>query len=278
MLKKLLASAVAMLAGAAVFAQTFTITPSNPTAEDRITIKVDVTGFAALENESPLYVWAWSNLGDAPNGTWNSSNESAKMTQDPNNPKVWTFSFVPSIYYNFPAGGFQFVGFLVKAKDGSGTPERKTADQRINLDPINFVDTPVRFFPSKFTEDDVITVFYDKTLDNNPTMRATNDISVFTQVRVRDAAGVVSGWVYTTAEWPDVENTPSLAMRTVAGNDSLYRWTIIPSRFFAKQPGEEIVEIKVHVRSKTQPVFGGPSDPPAASKGDELRPFEPKRR
>lgn len=278
MLKKLVASALALLAGMATYAQTFTVTPRNPTAEDRITITVDVTGFAALENESPLYVWAWSNLGDAPNGQWTSSNETARMTQDPTNPKKWSFSFVPATYYGFPAGGFQFVGFLVKGKDGSGTPERKTADQRINLDPIAFVDAPVRAFPAKFRDDDLVTIFYDKTLDNNVTMKNTENISIFTQVRLLLPDGTTDqNWVYTTAEWPAVGNEPKLAMSRVAGNDSLYRWTIKPSKFFPLQPGEEIAEIKIHVRSAAEPDFSGATGP-AASKGDVILITQRKRR
>jgi hypothetical protein len=276
MFKKLFVWVIAMVATLAVQAQSFTVTPANATAEDQITITIDVTGFATFNGVTPLYLWAWSNLGDAPNGTWNSSNESAKMTQDPNNPNIWSFKMIPAQYYGKPAGGFTFIGFLVKGKDGTG--DIKTGDQTKQLDPIAFNDAAVRRFPSKFTEDDILTVFYDKTLDNNTTMKNTNDISVFTQVQVTDANGVVSNWTYTPYEWPDIAAAgPDSKVKMVQVSDSLYRWTIIPKKFFAGlQPGETISKIKVHVRSTATPDFSG-ANGPAASKGDEIYSTEPKR-
>lgn len=280
MLKKLFFWGLAMVAALSTQAQTFTVTPASATAEDRITIKIDVTGYAPLENEAPLYLWAWSNIGDAPNGQWGNSAETAKMTQDPTNPKVWSISFVPATYYNKPAGQFQYVGFLVKAKDGSGSPERKTADQRKDLDPIAFNDTPVRRFPSKFTPDDALTVFYDKSVPTVPrdsTMQRTEDISVFTQVKVIDANGVESNWVYTPVEWNNIATTDPSPVKMTKVSETLYRWTIVPSKFFANyglQPGEYISKIKVHVRSTATPNFSGPEAP--ASMGDEIYSSEPR--
>lgn len=277
MLKKLFVWGVMMLAGLATQAQVWTVTPASFTAEDRITISVDVTGYAALENEAPLYLWAWCNLGDANNGSWTSSDEAARMTQDPNNPKKWSISFVPATYYNKPAGQMTFIGFLAKGKDGSGTPERKTPDQSRQLEPIAFNDTPVRRFPLKFTEDDVLTIFYDKTLDNNITMKNTSDISIFTQVKVKDAAGVESNWVYTPVEWNDIATATPNPLRMTQIGDSLYRWTIIPRKFYrGLQPGETITRIKIHVRSTATPDFSGATGP-AASKGDEEYAIEPKQ-
>jgi hypothetical protein len=268
-LKNLFVWGIALLATFNAKAQSFTVTPSNPTAEDRITIKIDVTGFAKLENVSPLYLWAWSNQGDAPNGSWNSSDEGAVMTQDPGNPKIWTKTIVPSVYYGKPSGGFEYIGFLVKAKDGTG--DIKTADQRKNLDPIAFNDAVVRRFPSKFTDQDVFSVYYDKKLDNNKTMKNTNDISVFTQVQVTTSKqDSLTDWKYTPVEWNDIATAPDNKVKMVQVGDSLYRWTIVPRKFFkGLQPGEKIGKIKVHVRSTATPVFGDPLIP-AASKGDEI--------
>lgn len=263
-MKKFLFVIAALVATFVTQAQTVRVTPATFTAEDRITITFDVNGFAPLEGQD-LYLWAWSNVGDAPNnGSWTSSSEAQKMTRVENN--VWTISFIPADFYNKPAGQMTFIGFLAKAKDGSGSPERKTGDNIFNLDPIAFNDTKVRRFPFKFTQNDVLSVFYDKNLDTNSTMKNTTDISVFTQVKTRTNGGPESDWKYTTAEWPEVGNEPKLKMITT--DNVNYRWTIIPSRFFPLQPGEKITQIKVHVRSSEPPVFDGPRPP--ASLGDEV--------
>ena len=105
---------------------TFEVSP-NPFQEDEI-----ITITASDINPSAwgvtdIYLWAWSSAGgveqDAPNnGTWTNSNEAQKLTNNGNG--TYSISFVPSQFYG--RTDLETIGFLVKAKDGSG--DKKSQD------------------------------------------------------------------------------------------------------------------------------------------------------
>ena len=85
-----------------------------------------------------VYLWAWSTASgveaDAPNnGEWTNSDEAQKLTN--NGDGTYSISFVPKDFYE--RTGLESIGFLVKAKDGTG--DKKSQD---NVVAVGSVDIP----------------------------------------------------------------------------------------------------------------------------------------
>ncbi|MGN7809122.1 alpha-amylase family glycosyl hydrolase [Flavobacterium sp. 22076] len=132
-MKKTLLS-IFLLMAVTVFAQQQTVTYSiNPPAfEDTTPITITINGTSINESTwgvtgNALYLWSWSydvndtNQMDSPsNGSWTSSNEAAKFTYNAGT-DTYTKTFTPSVY--FGRNGIGRIGFLVKAKDGSGSKQ-----------------------------------------------------------------------------------------------------------------------------------------------------------
>ncbi len=105
---------------------TFEVSPDPFQENEMITITASDVNPSAW-GVTDIYLWAWSSAGgveqDAPNnGTWNSSNEAHKLTNNGNG--TYSISFVPSQFYG--RTDLETIGFLVKAKDGSG--DKKSQD------------------------------------------------------------------------------------------------------------------------------------------------------
>lgn len=131
-----------LLLGFSVFAQqqniTHTISPS--TFEETTPITITVNGSSINEatwgiTNNALYYWGWSldtnyeNSQDCPtNGSWTSSNEANKFTYNAGT-DTYTLTFVPTTFYN--RTGIGRIGFLVKAKDGTG--DKKSQDILVNV-------------------------------------------------------------------------------------------------------------------------------------------------
>jgi 1,4-alpha-glucan branching enzyme len=132
-MKKTLLS-IFLLMAVTVFAQQQTVTYSinPPTFEDTTPITITINGTSINESTwgvtgNALYLWSWSydvndaNQMDSPsNGSWTSSNEAAKFTYNAGS-DTYTKTFTPSVY--FGRNGIGRIGFLVKAKDGSGSKQ-----------------------------------------------------------------------------------------------------------------------------------------------------------
>ena len=115
-----------------------TVTPNPFERNQQITITVQ----GSQINEATwgvagnaLYLWAWMQdangvgIGDCPtNGTWNSSSEANRLTYNSAS-DTYTITFIPQTFYNNSV--FARMGFLVKAKDGSG--DKKTNDNIFNV-------------------------------------------------------------------------------------------------------------------------------------------------
>ena len=117
---------------------TYSVNPSTFEETDNITLTFNgnsineatwgVTGNA-------LYLWAWSddanysNRQDCPtNGTWTSSSETNRLTYNAG-ADTYTISFVPTTFYQ--RSGIGRIGFLVKAKNGTG--DKKSQDILVNV-------------------------------------------------------------------------------------------------------------------------------------------------
>ena len=115
---------------------TFSVTPSSFNENDQITITVSNVN-PSLWGVSDIYLWAWSydlnnlNSMDSPtNGTWTNSNEAQKLTNNGNG--TYSISFTPTTFY--ARTGIGSIGFLVKAKDGTG--DKKSQDHVVSVGTI----------------------------------------------------------------------------------------------------------------------------------------------
>ncbi len=112
---------------------THSITPAL--FEETTSITITINGNSVNEStwgvtNNALYIWAWSfdindaNIQDCPtNGQWINSNEANKFTYNSGN-DTYTFTMTPTTFYN--RVGIGRIGFLVKAKNGTG--DKKSQD------------------------------------------------------------------------------------------------------------------------------------------------------
>jgi len=117
-----------------------TATP-NPFSEDQsITLRftgVNLTTWGV--NDAYLWAWSLNSAGvsqDAPNnGSWTSSSEAHKLTK--NTDGSLSITFIPKDFYG--RTNISRIGFLVKAKDGSG--DKKTQDLFLDVGTFDVVLT-----------------------------------------------------------------------------------------------------------------------------------------
>jgi hypothetical protein len=140
-MKKILLSFLVLL-GLTSFAQQQTATYSvSPAAfEETTSITVTINGSSINEatwgvTGNVLYMWAWAfdlsgvtQKGTPLNGDWNNSNEASKFTYNVAN-DTYTKTFTPTTYYN--TTGIGKIGFLIKAKDGTG--DKKSQDILVDV-------------------------------------------------------------------------------------------------------------------------------------------------
>lgn len=153
---------ITSLLALSVQAQNPSFSPSSFTAEDEVTLTVDVTG-TGMAGATDAYLWIFSNpdigggADGVTNGSWTNSSTAAKMT--PAGPNKFTFKFIGTTMFGQTPAQLKSFGFLLKKKDGSAqTPDYKP----YFFDPLIFVPSLARVFPSKVDVDDVITVNFDQ--------------------------------------------------------------------------------------------------------------------
>jgi len=116
-----------------------------PTAfEENQSITVTIQGSSVNEATwgvagNALYLWAWSydindaNIVDCPtNGTWTSSSETNRLTYNSGS-DTYTITFTPNVFYG--RSNLGRIGFLVKAKDGTG--DKKSQDILVEVGLFN---------------------------------------------------------------------------------------------------------------------------------------------
>ena len=133
--------------GIAQFTVTYSITPAAFEQTTPITITINGSSFneatAGIVGNA-LYLWSWSydindaNQLDCPtNGSWTSSNEINRLTYNPV-PDTYTITFTPTTFYNRPGGApIGRIGFLVKAKDGTGNKKSQDIFNEVGLFQVN---------------------------------------------------------------------------------------------------------------------------------------------
>ena len=120
--------------------QNVTYSVSPATFEETTSITITINGNSVNEaawgvTGNALYMWTWSfdindaNSIDCPtNGIWNASNEANRFTYN-SATDTYTKTFTPNVFYN--RNGIGKIGFLVKAKDGTG--DKKSQDNFVEV-------------------------------------------------------------------------------------------------------------------------------------------------
>lgn len=115
--------------------QTVTYSISPATFEETTAITITINGSSVNETTwgvtgNALYLWAWAfdtndttQKGTPLNGSWTASDEASKFTYNSGS-DTYTKTITPTAYYN--TTGIGKIGFLIKAKDGSG--DKKSQD------------------------------------------------------------------------------------------------------------------------------------------------------
>jgi 1,4-alpha-glucan branching enzyme len=130
------------------FSQTQTVTANvTPTSfEETTSISITFSGSSINEatwgvTGNALYLWAWSfdlndlNTMDCPtNGTWTVSNEANRLIYNSSN-DTYSITFVPQTFYN--RVGIGRIGFLLKAKDGTGNKKSQDFTNEVGVFQVN---------------------------------------------------------------------------------------------------------------------------------------------
>ncbi len=127
-----------------MFAQQQTATYSfspNPTFEGTDALTITINGSSINETtwgvtNNQLYAWVWALdsanaiISYSGNGSWNNSDASKLMTYNSAN-DTYSFTYNPNVFNFFGSTQVAKVGFLIKAKDGTG--DKKSQDIVLNV-------------------------------------------------------------------------------------------------------------------------------------------------
>lgn len=201
----------------------------NSTMSDRD----DLTGV------DPMFIWAWSELGDAVNqGDWGSIDPSAgceKIGDD-----LWRKDFVPQEYWDTKKPMVDF-GCLFRNMGG----DAQTEDFTVPLvgPPVNEVASVIRPFPTKFTKNDVFTLYYDLKLETNAAMKTQTEIYLFTSTNAEEENNPFPGnWIqYSPTQLNIAEMTPM--------GDSIYSIQFIPEQYYSLYPEYNLKQLNFIFRN-----------------------------
>jgi hypothetical protein len=202
-MKKILIACLSLLAVHQVQAQftKYTISPTVYTAEDEITITIDVAG-TPLEGVAQPYIWTWANEVNGngainspiTNTAWPNSPDAAKLTPVAGQPNKFTFKMTGTVLYNLAPGSLLHFQFLVKAKDGSKQTENTPTNK---FDPLVFIPSMLRIFPARVGQNDVVSLYFHQDLATTINEQRMEPTTV--TVEVFDNTGASAGQPLTLA-------------------------------------------------------------------------------
>ena len=220
----ILAAALMILLSVGVRAQTPTFSPASFTAQDQVTLTIDVTG-TPVAGVSQAYIWIWANpggVGPAPNGVvngqWGASDPSAAMTSLGGN--KWSFTFTGTTLFGLAPADLHDFGFLVKSVNSSA----QTSDVKpFKFDPLVFTATKLRIFPAKVDTSDVVMVNFDQSL--GATVNEQRMTPVSATVTAFDETGTQAGAPVTVSVSQNAGTTiwkgffiPNVSFKAAAGH------------------------------------------------------------
>ncbi|MBC7846728.1 MAG: T9SS type A sorting domain-containing protein [Flavobacterium sp.] len=124
--------------------QTVTYSVNPASFEETSAVTITINGNSINEANwgvvgNALYMWAWAfDLNDTTqkgtplNGSWNASDEASRFTYNAGT-DTYTKTITPTTYYN--TTGIGKIGFLIKAKDGTG--DKKSQDILVEVGLMN---------------------------------------------------------------------------------------------------------------------------------------------
>ncbi|OAQ42360.1 hypothetical protein A5893_04415 [Pedobacter psychrophilus] len=257
----------------------YTISPAKFTAEDAITITVDLTG-TTLATKGQIYIYAFNQAGPGLYNDFCADQSGAKMTNEGSN--KWSFKLTLTNYFNAtPAKIGTTFGFLFKASQASGCGQdaNQSVDFSTTIESLVFSPSVFRVFPNKFTQDDIVTFYMDKNLldPSKTALKSATEIYVFTDIDYIKPDG--TGGYFQISQFCEPVSTTdgnyytgqttvadNLALKAKDEGNGLFAWTIVPSKFFKigdttspKFPpaGSKITKIKVHFRTRLSPYCPG---------------------
>lgn len=271
MKKYIITLLLGLIGATAAWAQTVTFDPAEFTAEDQVTMTVDFTG-TALDDASyggNIFIWFFITEGcssncDAPtNVNPGGEGQEAARLQPTDQANIYTLTFVPTSFFNKTPGELLQLGFKFKGTDWSDGEAPAGFGQNLFVDvvPLEFIPVPLRAFPATFTQDDVVTFFFDQNHpDVNATLKNLDEIYMYTDINLKD------GTFVQLVGWESVGETAA-QMFTDEGN-GIFTLSMVPADFYQLTEGQEIDRMKIHIRSGPMPNFDGPEPP--ASLGDRF--------
>jgi hypothetical protein len=176
---KLILSIIGSTLSLACLAQpTYTTNPQSFTAEDEVTISVNVTGTSLAGYTGDVWMWAWIAEGcasgcDAPtniNPAGNDQTKDAKMIRDANNPNLYSLTLVPSAFYKKAPSEIKKIGLKLKSASWNDG-KQSDSDILISVEPLVFTPKINRVFPTKATKDDAITLYLDQKLSTDLSLK-----------------------------------------------------------------------------------------------------------
>lgn len=243
-MKKLLYLFLLVMAGSAANAQNPSFLPASFTAEDQVTLTIDVSG-TGMAGATDAYIWIWSNpdigggADGVSNGSWTNSSDAAKMTAA--GPNKWSFTFIGTTLFGQSPAQLKSFGFLVKKKDGSAqTPDFKP----FAFDPLTFTPTMLRVFPSKVGAEDVVTVNFDRTYGVTANEQRMTPVSA--TITVYDETGAQVG--------------VPLTVNARSTGASIWSATFIPSMSFTPGAGHRLAKFKYRFNGTVLNTLGVPSN------------------
>jgi hypothetical protein len=242
-MKQLLYLLLFVLPGLGTIAQNPSFSPSAFTAEDEVTISVDVTG-TGMAGVTEAYIWIFSNpdigggADGVTNGSWGNSSNAAKCTSAGTN--KFAFKFIGTTMFGQTPAQLKSFGFLLKKKDGSAqTPDYKP----FSFDPLIFVPSLARIFPSKVDKDDVVSVNFDRTY-----AVSTNDQRM-------------TPTTFTITMYDDLNNTAGTPLTLPLRKTDAANWSgsFIPETSFTPLAGRRLLKFKYRFNGTVLDVNGSPA-------------------
>ena len=206
----------------------YTISPAVYTAEDEITLTIDLTG-SPLEGVAAPYIWTWANevngagaIDAVVNTAWTNSPDAAKFTAVAGQPNKFTIKLTGTTMYNRSPGELKHFQFLVKAKDGS----KQTANSPINkFDPLVFIPSMLRTFPARVGQNDVVSIYFHQDLATTINEQRMEPTTV--TVEVFDNTGASAG--------------QPLTLPVKSAGTKLWKVYFVPTRSYTPGAGKKFV-------------------------------------
>lgn len=271
-LKQILLSGFTAISATTLLGQAAWVEPDPINPNDSITVWVDLNKctFGAAptlaSTTDDLYMWTWSPKEHPVghplhNGTWGASNDALKVQKAGNG--VVFYRMVPTAFYGVTASQIYTspIKLLIKKKDGSldcGGSECKTEDLEIKITAPTTGPQKHYPFPRKKTKDtlsinpsDVLTIFYDRNLETNDTLKDKEDFYCVVKARVglgaNDFIFFVDGDNIKAADRDIAGRVPQMKMKNY-GNGK-FGLSFIPNKMFESinTGGQRILSVEYKV-------------------------------